>query len=96
MSLEREEPQHFGAGPAQMPTPVLQQAAKDLINFNDIGLGIGEISHRSKDATKVIEDSKKHLIELLNIPDTHEVFYLQGGGTTGFSSHAYPHMQLPN
>lgn len=86
MSLEREEPQHFGAGPAQMPTPVLQQAAKDLINFNDIGLGIGEISHRSKDATKVIEDSKKHLIELLNIPDTHEVFYLQGGGTTGFSS----------
>ncbi|AHY77472.1 ADI_G0057140.mRNA.1.CDS.1 [Saccharomyces cerevisiae] len=86
MSLEREEPQHFGAGPALMPTPVLQQAAKDLINFNDIGLGIGEISHRSKDATKVIEDSKKHLIELLNIPDTHEVFYLQGGGTTGFSS----------
>ncbi|CAI4036481.1 hypothetical protein SMKI_15G3280 [Saccharomyces mikatae IFO 1815] len=86
MSLEREEPQHFGAGPAQMPTSVLQQAAKDLINFNDIGLGIGEISHRSKDATKVIEDSKKHLIELLNIPDTHEVFYLQGGGTTGFSS----------
>ncbi|CAI4051822.1 O-phospho-L-serine:2-oxoglutarate transaminase SKDI_15G3300 [Saccharomyces kudriavzevii IFO 1802] len=86
MSLEREEPQHFGAGPAQMPTPVLQQAAKDLINFNDIGLGIGEISHRSKDATKVIEDSKRHLVELLDIPDTHEVFYLQGGGTTGFSS----------
>lgn len=48
MSLEREEPQHFGAGPAQMPTAVLQQAARDLINFNDLGLGIGEISHRSE------------------------------------------------
>ncbi|CCC70526.1 hypothetical protein NCAS_0F00420 [Naumovozyma castellii] len=86
MSLEREEPTHFGAGPAQLPTEVLQQAAKDLINYNNLGLGIGEISHRSKDATKVIEDSKLHLKELMNIPDTHEVFFMQGGGTTGFSS----------
>ncbi|KAL3236503.1 O-phospho-L-serine:2-oxoglutarate transaminase [Nakaseomyces bracarensis] len=86
MSLDREEPNHFGAGPAQLPTPVLQQAAKDLINYNGLGLGIGEISHRSKDATKVIEDAKAHLVELLDIPDTHEVFFLQGGGTTGFSS----------
>ncbi|CAL9736850.1 phosphoserine aminotransferase [Monosporozyma servazzii] len=86
MSLEREEPTHFGAGPAQLPTHVLQQAALDLINYKDIGLGIGEISHRSKDATQVIEDSKTHLKELLDIPDTHEVFFMQGGGTTGFSS----------
>lgn len=86
MSLTREEPSHFGAGPAQLPTSVLQQAAKDLINFNNIGLGIGEISHRSKDATKVIEDAKAHLKELMHIPDTHEVFFMQGGGTTGFSS----------
>lgn len=88
MPLEREEPHHFGAGPAQLPTSVLQQAAKDLLNFNNIGLGIGEISHRSKDAKKVIEDAKKHLTELMEIPDTHEVFFLQGGGTTGFSSTA--------
>lgn len=88
MPLEREEPQHFGAGPAQLPTAVLQQAAKDLINFNNIGLGVGEISHRSKDATQVIENAKNHLKELMNIPDTHEVFFLQGGGTSGFSSTA--------
>ncbi|QLL35021.1 hypothetical protein HG536_0H03970 [Torulaspora globosa] len=85
MSLEREEPHHFGAGPAQLPTQVLQQAARDLLNFNNLGLGVGEISHRSKDAKKVIEDAKAHLKELMNIPDTHEVFFLQGGGTTGFS-----------
>lgn len=86
MPLSREEPSHFGAGPAQLPTTVLQQAAKDLINYNDIGLGIGEISHRSKDAGNVIENAKAHLKELMNIPDTHEVFFMQGGGTTGFSS----------
>ncbi|CCD24583.1 O-phospho-L-serine:2-oxoglutarate transaminase NDAI_0D02690 [Naumovozyma dairenensis CBS 421] len=86
MSLEREEPTHFGAGPAQLPTEVLQQAAKDLLNYNNLGLGIGEISHRSKDATQIIESSKQNLKELMNIPDTHEVFFMQGGGTTGFSS----------
>lgn len=88
MPLNREQPHHFGAGPAQLPTPVLQQAARDLLNFNNLGLGVGEISHRSKEAKKVIEDAKAHLKELMNIPDTHEVFFLQGGGTTGFSSTA--------
>lgn len=84
--LDREEPNYFGAGPAQLPTSVLQQAAKDLINYKDLGLGVGEISHRSKDATEVIDNSKAHLRKLLNVPETHEVFYMQGGGTTGFSS----------
>ncbi|SCU87480.1 LAFA_0E06986g1_1 [Lachancea sp. 'fantastica'] len=86
MSLEREEPSHFGAGPAQLPTNVLQQAAKDLVNYQGIGLGIGEISHRSSDATKVIDNTKENLRKLMNIPDSHEVFFMQGGGTTGFSS----------
>ncbi|GME79755.1 unnamed protein product [Ambrosiozyma monospora] len=86
MSLEREEPNYFGAGPALLPTNVLQQAAKDLINFNGLGLGVGEISHRSKDGAGVVEQTSANLKKLLNIPDTHEVFFLQGGGTTGFSS----------
>ncbi|GMG31146.1 unnamed protein product [Ambrosiozyma monospora] len=86
MSLEREEPNYFGAGPALLPTNVLQQAAKDLINFNGLGLGVGEISHRSKDGAAVVEQTSTNLKKLLNIPETHEVFFLQGGGTTGFSS----------
>lgn len=86
MVLDRPETNYFGAGPAQLPLSVLQQAAKDLINFEGEGLGIGEISHRSKTAAKVISDTKSHLKELFEIPDTHDVFFMQGGGTTGFSS----------
>lgn len=85
-SLQREQPHHFGAGPALLPTSVLQQAAFDLVNYQNSGLGLGEISHRSKPAIKVIDDCKAHLKELLDIPPTHEVFFLQGGGTSGFSS----------
>ena len=46
--MDRPQSNYFGAGPAQLPLPVLQQAAKDLINFQNEGLGIGEISHRSR------------------------------------------------
>lgn len=86
MSLDREEPNYYGAGPALLPTSVLQQAAKDLINFQNIGIGAGEISHRSKAGVSIIDETKERLTKLLDIPDTHEVFFLQGGGTTGFSS----------
>lgn len=86
---ERPQPHYFGAGPALLPTQVLQQASRDLINYNGIGVGLGELSHRSKEATEIIEKSKASLKELLNIPDTHEVFYAQGGGTGGFSAIVY-------
>lgn len=89
MSLDREEPNYFGAGPALLPTDVLKQAALDLLTYGGDNLGIGEISHRSKPAIKVIDDTKDNIKELLNIPDTHEVFFMQGGGTTGFSSIVY-------
>lgn len=87
--LHREEPNYFGAGPALLPTDVLQQAALDLLTYGGENLGIGEISHRSKPAIQVIDDTKENIKKLLNVPETHEVFFIQGGGTTGFSSIAY-------
>lgn len=88
-TLEREEPNYFGAGPAKLPTSVLQQAAYDLLSYDGVNLGVGEISHRSKPAAQIINDTKAALTRLLNIPETHEVFFMQGGGTTGFLSIAY-------
>lgn len=87
--LEREEPHYFGAGPALLPSDVLKQAALDLISYEGDNLGIGEISHRSKPAIKVIDDTKANIKKLISVPDTHEIFFMQGGGTTGFSSIAY-------
>lgn len=69
-----------------LPTHVLQQAALDLVNYESLGLGVGEISHRSGPAIQIVDETKTLFKELLSIPDTHEVFFLQGGGTTGFSS----------
>ncbi|OBA17035.1 phosphoserine aminotransferase [Metschnikowia bicuspidata var. bicuspidata NRRL YB-4993] len=88
-SLNREEPHYFGAGPALLPSDVLKQAALDLLTFDGENLGVGEISHRSKTAIQIIDETKANFTKLLNIPDTHEVFFMQGGGTLGFASVAY-------
>ncbi|KAA8912671.1 hypothetical protein TRICI_003389 [Trichomonascus ciferrii] len=85
----KEEPQYFGAGPALLPTSVLEQAARDLLEYKDHGVGVAEISHRSKDAIAVIDGTKDKIRQLYGVPDTHEIFFAQGGGTGGFAAVAY-------
>ncbi|KAL9094116.1 MAG: hypothetical protein Q9165_003531 [Trypethelium subeluteriae] len=85
----REEVCYFGAGPAPLPTSVLEEASKVLLNYNDMGIGIAEISHRSPEANKVLADTKNALISLLDIPEDYEILFLQGGGSGEFSAAVY-------
>jgi phosphoserine aminotransferase len=55
---ERSEIRNLAAGPSPLPTPVLEKAAKGLINYNNTGMGICELSHRSKDFKAVIEGAE--------------------------------------
>ncbi|RMD43475.1 hypothetical protein DV735_g1646, partial [Chaetothyriales sp. CBS 134920] len=83
----RDEVNYFGAGPAPLPTAVLEECARALVNFNNTGLSLAEISHRSPTANKVIADTKDALSTLLDIPtDTYEILFLQGGGSGEFSA----------
>ena len=75
---------NFSAGPATLPYEVLQQAAKDLVNFQDSGMGLIEISHRSKEFVAVAEETEKNLRELFEIPDNYKVLFLQGGASSQF------------
>lgn len=83
------QPSYFGAGPALLPNEVLKQAAADLFDYQNSGLGLGEISHRSSAAVAVVNDAKDKIRNLLVLPDSHEVFFLQGGGTGQFSAIVY-------
>ncbi|KAK9474667.1 pyridoxal phosphate-dependent transferase [Dipodascopsis tothii] len=89
MQTRTIQPDYFGAGPALLPAEAINQAAADLIAYDDSGLGVGEISHRSAAAVAIVNDAKANLVKLLDVPDTHEVFFLQGGGTGGFSAIVY-------
>lgn len=75
---------NFSPGPAMLPLEVLQQAAGDVLNFDNSGIGICEISHRSKEFMNVAAQAEKLLRELLEIPDNYKVLFLQGGASSQF------------
>lgn len=76
---------NFSPGPATLPQEVLAQAAKDIINYNDKGIGLIELSHRSKEFMAVAEKTETLLRELLNVQDNYKVLFLQGGASTQFA-----------
>ena len=56
------------------------------MNYNDSGLSLAEISHRSSEAERILADTKKALTTFLSIPNTHEILFMQGGGSGQFSA----------
>lgn len=82
----REEVAYFGAGPAPLPTIVLEKGAEAFVNFENTGLSLAEISHRSQTANKVLADTKSALVSLLQIPDSHDILFMHGGGSGEFSA----------
>lgn len=75
---------NFSPGPATLPYEVLQKAGKDIVNFQDSGIGLIEISHRSKEFMAVIDQAESLLRELMEIPDNYKVLFLQGGASSQF------------
>lgn len=75
---------NFSPGPAMLPYEVLKKAADDILNFDDSGIGICEISHRSKEFMNVATTAEKLLRELLEIPENYKVLFLQGGASSQF------------
>lgn len=76
---------NFGAGPCILPFSVMQQAANAVLNWNDMGLSILEVSHRSPEFESVVLKTQLLVRELLKVPDAYEVLFLQGGASTQFT-----------
>ena len=74
---------NFGAGPCILPQNVFKQAADAILNYN--GLSILEISHRSADFVKVMEEAQDLVKKALNVPTGYTVLFLQGGASLGFT-----------
>ncbi len=80
---------NFGAGPGILPHEVLKQAAEAILNFNDTGLSILEISHRSPEFEAVLNEAVSLVKELLNVPEGYSVLFLQGGASLQFAMVPY-------
>jgi len=82
----REDVAYFGAGPAPLPTPVIEAGGKAFVNYNDTGLGLAEISHRSPTANAVLAEAKSALRILYDIPENYDILFMQAGGSGEFSA----------
>ncbi len=76
---------NFSAGPSMLPLEVLEQAAKEMTNYNGSGMSVMEMSHRSAEFKQIIETAEQDLREIMNIPDNYRVLFLQGGGHLQFA-----------
>jgi len=72
---------NFGAGPAQLPAEVMQQAQAEFLDWNGTGISVVEMSHRSKSFLAIAEEAEKDLREVLSIPANYKILYVPGGAT---------------
>ncbi|MEX1202969.1 MAG: 3-phosphoserine/phosphohydroxythreonine transaminase [Ferruginibacter sp.] len=79
---------NFNAGPSILHKSVFEQAAAAILNFNDSGLSILELGHRTPAFTEVMEEARSLVKELMQLDENHEVLFLHGGASTQF-------MQVP-
>ncbi|MDY8135610.1 3-phosphoserine/phosphohydroxythreonine transaminase [Aquimarina sp. 2201CG5-10] len=81
---------NFSAGPCILPQEVFKEASQAVLDFNNSGLSILEISHRSKDFVDVMEEARMLALELLGLEGKgYKVLFLQGGASTQFLMTAY-------
>ncbi|MCH2235710.1 MAG: 3-phosphoserine/phosphohydroxythreonine transaminase [Crocinitomicaceae bacterium] len=73
---------NFGAGPCILPQEVFKQAAEAVLDYN--GLSILEVSHRSADFVRDMEETRNLVKKALNVPEGYTVLFLQGGASLGF------------
>ncbi len=84
--MSREKIYNFSAGPSVLPEAALAKAQSELMDYNGSGMSIMEMSHRSSFFKPVFDETKAKLKAALNVPDTHEILFLQGGATLQFAA----------
>ncbi len=72
-------PYNFSPGPATLPAPVLEQAAAEMLDWRGSGMSVMEMSHRGAEFMQIFERTMSDFRELMAVPETHEVLFMQGG-----------------
>ena len=76
---------NFSPGPATLPLSVLEEVQSELVDYHGSGISMLEHSHRGKEYSAVHEETTALVKELLSVPDTHDVLFMQGGATGQFA-----------
>src|SRR5512136_1850711 len=85
MSEKVHRVHNFNPGPAALPLEVLQQAQAEMLDYKGTGMSVMEISHRSKEFEALINEAQTDLRDLLGIPASYKILFLQGGASMMFA-----------
>lgn len=85
MTTTKQRAYNFNAGPSALPVEVLEKAQQELINFQNSGMSIMEMSHRSATFEEVHNGAIARLRKIYSIPENYEVLFLQGGASLQFT-----------
>jgi len=75
---------NFSAGPSILPAEVFEQASRAVLGFENVGLSLLEVSHRSKEVVAMVDKAVALVRELLEVPEGYAVLFLQGGASMQF------------
>jgi phosphoserine aminotransferase len=76
---------NFSAGPCTLPLPALEKAQADFVDYQNAGMSLIEMSHRGKHYDDVHYRAMVGIREVLNVPDSHDILFIQGGATLQFA-----------
>lgn len=76
---------NFSAGPAMLPTAVIERAQQEMLDWNGSGMSTMEMSHRGKEYMSIATKAEKDLRDVMAIPDNYKVLFLQGGASAQFA-----------
>jgi phosphoserine aminotransferase len=76
---------NFSAGPAVLPEDVLARAGDEMLDWRGTGMCVMEMSHRGKEFMSIAAEAEQDLRDLLAVPKTYKVLFLQGGATQQFA-----------
>jgi phosphoserine aminotransferase len=77
---------NFGAGPAMLPEPVMEQIRDEFIDYREMGVSVIEISHRSKEFVAILEEAQALFRALTGLPDNYRILFMHGGARMQFSA----------
>jgi len=77
---------NYSAGPSMLPQSVLEQAAREMLDYRGSGMSVMEMSHRSKVYDAIIRDAFDTFRRVMRVPDNYKILFMQGGASTQFSA----------
>ncbi len=77
---------NFSAGPAMLPTAVIERAQAEMLDWNGSGMSVMEMSHRGKEYMSIAAKAEQDLRDVMAIPDNYKVLFLQGGASMQFAA----------